>query len=290
MKVAIMTDSNSSITVDEGKSKGIYVMPLPVIVDDKTYIECETITSEELYQSMLDGKSVKTSQPSPGDLMDMWESILEEGYDEIVYIPMTKKLSGSYDSAAVFAQEFHGKVVVVNNYRLSVMLYEAVIDAKHMADNGMTAEEIKNKLEGEKNNSFMVLTVDTLSYLKNSGRVSAAKNLVASIANIKPIMMLHVEDLNLLKKARGLEMAKKKLIETVREQIDRLLFKYSKEKIVVGIIDTFVDENDAKKLYEDVKSVLGEYRIFSRKCPCSVACHVGPNAIGVSATVVTERD
>lgn len=288
MKVAIMTDSNSSITVEEGRESGIYVLPLPVIVDEEVFIEGETITSQKLYESMNQGKSVRTSQPSPGELMDMWQSILDEGYDEIVYIPMTKRLSGSYESALNFAREFDGKVQVVNNLRLSVMQYESVYDAKSMADNGMDAKSIKERLEKASRKSFMVLTVDTLSYLKNGGRVSASKALVATLANIKPILMLIGEELEVQKKARGLQVARNKLIDLVKEKGKELYGSIPKEKLVVGVIDTFVEDSKARELVEKVKEVFPGYKILNRKCPCSVACHVGPNAIGVSITV-TDR-
>lgn len=281
-----MTDSNSSITVEEGKKDGIFVLSLPVIVDEDVFIEGETITSANLYKSMNEGKSVKTSQPSPGELMDMWQSILDEGYDEIVYIPMTKRLSGSYDSAVNFAEEFNGKVQVVNNLRLSVMQYESVYDAKSMADAGMDARAIKERLEKSSKNAFMVLTVDTLSYLKNGGRVSASKALVATLANIKPILMLLGEELELQKKARGLMMARNKLIDLVKEKGKELYGNIPKENLVVGVIDTFVEESNARELVEKVKEVFPGYKILNRKCPCSVACHVGPNAIGVSITVL----
>ncbi len=288
MKVAIMTDSNSSITVEEGRESGIYVLPLPVIVDEEVFIEGETITSQKLYESMNQGKSVRTSQPSPGELMDMWQSILDEGYDEIVYIPMTKRLSGSYESALNFAREFDGKVQVVNNLRLSVMQYESVYDAKSMADTGMDAKSIKERLEKASRNAFMVLTVDTLSYLKNGGRVSASKALVATLANIKPILMLIGEELEVQKKARGLQVARNKLIDLVKEKGKELYGSIPKEKLVVGVIDTFVEDSKARELVEKVKEVFPGYKILNRKCPCSVACHVGPNAIGVSITV-TDR-
>ena len=283
-----MTDSNSSITVEEGRESGIYVLPLPVIVDEEVFIEGETITSQKLYESMNQGKSVRTSQPSPGELMDMWQSILDEGYDEIVYIPMTKRLSGSYESALNFAREFNGKVQVVNNLRLSVMQYESVYDAKSMADTGMDAKSIKERLEKASRNAFMVLTVDTLSYLKNGGRVSASKALVATLANIKPILMLIGEELEVQKKARGLQVARNKLIDLVKEKGKELYGSIPKEKLVVGVIDTFVEDSKARELVEKVKEVFPGYKILNRKCPCSVACHVGPNAIGVSITV-TDR-
>ena len=289
MKVAIMTDTNSSITVEEGKRDNIFLMTLPVIIGDETYIEGENLSTDELYQGMLEGVPVKTSQPSPQDLMDMWKDILAQGYDEIVYIPMTLALSSSYNTAAAFAQEFEGKVQVVNNYRLSSMLYEAVYDAKAYVEKGMSAKEIKEKLESESKNSFMALTLDTLKYLKEGGRVSASKALVANLANIKPIMVLQEAKIDAVKKARGLNMAKNKLIEYVKDKVQEMYNEYAPEKISIGIIDTFINDEDSKDLLERVKKAFPNFKIMARKCPCSIACHVGANALAVSATVIGER-
>ena len=289
MKVAIMTDTNSSITVEEGKRDNIFLMTLPVIIGDETYIEGENLSTDELYQGMLGGVPVKTSQPSPQDLMDMWKDILAQGYDEIVYIPMTLALSSSYNTAAAFAQEFEGKVQVVNNYRLSSMLYEAVYDAKAYAEKGMGAKEIKDKLESESKNSFMALTLDTLKYLKEGGRVSASKALVANLANIKPIMVLQEAKIDAVKKARGLNMAKNKLIEYVKDKVQEMYNEYAPERISIGIIDTFINDEDSKDLLERVKKAFPNFKIMARKCPCSIACHVGANALAVSATVIGER-
>ena len=289
MKVAIMTDTNSSITIEEGQRDGIFLMTLPVIIGEKTYIEGENLSTSELYNGMLEGVKVKTSQPSPQDLMDMWQNILDQGYDEIVYIPMTLTLSSSYNTAAAFAEEFDGKVQVVNNYRLSSMLYEAVYDAKALAEKGMSAKEIKDKLESESKNSFMVLTLDTLKYLKAGGRVSASKALVANIANIKPILVLHEATIDAVKKARGLNMAKNKLIAYVKEKVEELYSEYAPERISIGIIDTFINDEDSKDLLERVKKAFPDFKIMARKCPCSIACHVGANALAVSATVIGER-
>ena len=289
MKVAIMTDTNSSITVEEGKRDDIFLMTLPVIIGDETYIEGENLSTDELYHGMLEGVPVKTSQPSPQDLMDMWKDILAQGYDEIVYIPMTLTLSSSYNTAAAFAEEFEGTVQVVNNYRLSSMLYEAVYDAKAYAEKGMSAKEIKEKLESESKNSFMVLTLDTLKYLKAGGRVSASKALVANLANIKPVLVLHEATIDAVKKARGLKMATGKLIEYVKEKVEELYNEYAPEKISIGIIDTFINDEDSKDLLERVKKAFPDFKIMARKCPCSIACHVGANALAVSATVIGDR-
>ena len=140
-----MTDTNSGISVEQGKEHGIFVLPMPVMVDGVDYLEGDTITHVELYEALLAEKDVMTAQPSLKDLLDFWDKILEEGYDEIVYIPMSSGLSGSCHTALQFAEEYDGKVQVVDNHRISVTLSDSVYDAKALADK---IEEAFPKLNG----------------------------------------------------------------------------------------------------------------------------------------------
>ena len=151
MKTAVMTDSNSGITPEEGKKIGIYSLPMPVIIEGDVFYEGKNITQEEYYGAMTSGKNVTTSQPSPGDVMDMWDGILKEGYEQVVYIPMSSGLSASCHAAIQLSEEYDGKVQVVDDHRISVTMRESVLEAKWMANQGMTAEEIKKKLEDYKN-------------------------------------------------------------------------------------------------------------------------------------------
>ena len=140
---AVMTDTNSGISVSEGREKDIFVLPMPVIIDGKDYLEGVDISHKDLYDAMKAGKDIKSSQPSPASVTDMWKDILGKGYEEVVYIPMSSGLSGSCATASVFAADFDGKVEVADNHRISVTLRESVLDAKYLADNGMSAAEIK---------------------------------------------------------------------------------------------------------------------------------------------------
>ena len=148
MKIAIMTDTNSGMSVNEGKENGICVIPMPVIVNDKEYMEGEDITHAEIYRELISGSDVKTSLPSPAHVMDMWDELLED-HDSVVYIPMSSALSSSVSVSRQFAEEYDGKVQVVDNHRISVTLKDSVFDAKKMADEGMDAVAIKEKLEEE---------------------------------------------------------------------------------------------------------------------------------------------
>ena len=108
MKIAIATDTNSGITAMEGEKLGVFVLAMPVNLEETIHYEGIDITSEQLYDAMRQHRDVSTSQPSPGQLMELWDGILAKGYDEIVYIPMSSGLSGSCQSAALFAQDYDG--------------------------------------------------------------------------------------------------------------------------------------------------------------------------------------
>ncbi len=147
MRTAIATDSNSGIFEKEGKELGVYVVPMPVIIEGKTYYEGIDLTHEEFYQCLLEHKDVSSSQPSPGDVMGAWNRMLADGYEEILYIPMSSGLSGSCQTAAALAQDYGGKVHVVDNHRISVTQRNSVQDAMVLADKGFSVKEMKEALE-----------------------------------------------------------------------------------------------------------------------------------------------
>ena len=173
MRTAVMTDTNSGIFSELGEALGIFVLPMPVIVDGQDYLEGISITHAQLYEAMLSGKDVSSSQPSPGSLTDMWEMILAEGYDEIIYIPMSSGLSSSCWAAKSLADEFEGKVQVADNHRISVTLHDSVMDALSLAKEGHTAGEIREYLEKHAYDSSIYITVNSLDLLRKSGRVTA---------------------------------------------------------------------------------------------------------------------
>ena len=147
MRTAIVTDTNSGITKEIAKEWGIYVIHMPIIINDETFYEGDTISEEDFFTALSSDKQISTSQPSPGDVMDLWDQILDTGYDELVYIPMSSGLSNSCAAATGYAQDYEGKVQVVDNHRISVTMYESVLQARNMAREGASAKEIKDFLE-----------------------------------------------------------------------------------------------------------------------------------------------
>lgn len=166
MKIAIATDTNSSMTQKQADEHGIYLLPMPVIIDGETYLEGLNINNAQLYNAMKEHRDISSSQPSPGQLIEFWENILKTGYDQIVYIPMSSGLSNSCHNAIQFSMDYDGKIQVVDNHRISLTQEASVLSALLLAQQGLTAEEIKNYLEERAYQASIYITVDSMEYLK----------------------------------------------------------------------------------------------------------------------------
>ena len=168
MKVAVATDTNSGISVEEGVRLGVYVIPMPILIDGQIYYEGVTLTHDDFYRYQAAGRAISTSQPAPGDVIALWDRALEE-YDELVYIPMSSGLSASCHAAMGLSEDYGGRVQVVDNHRISVTQRSAVMDAMALAQSGCSAAEIRAELERMALDSIIYIGVDTLEYLKRVG-------------------------------------------------------------------------------------------------------------------------
>ena len=224
-KIAIVTDSNSGITQEEAKELGIRVVPMPFYINGELYYEDITLTQDEFYEKLETGADISTSQPSPGDVMELWEELLEE-YDEVIHIPMSSGLSSSCENAIMLAREFEGKVYVVDNQRISVTLRQSVEDAMMMRDKGMSGEEIVDALMREKLESSIYITVDTLKYLKKGGRITPAAAAIGTVLNLKPVLQIQGEKLDAFAKVRGWRLQKRQCWM----QLTRIFIPVSQEK------------------------------------------------------------
>lgn len=288
MKTAIVTDTNSGITVEDGRAKGIYVVAMPVLIDGKCYLEGVDITNEQLYDALKNSRDVSSSQPSPGDVMEAWNTVFKAGYDEIVYIPMSSGLSGSCHSAVQFAMEYGGKVHVADNHRISVTLKESVYEAKHMADRGCGAGDIKEYLERSAYQSSIYVAVNSLKYLKKSGRVTASAAAVAGMLNIKPVLTIQGEKLDLFTKVRGMKQSGKKMVEAVKADIASRFWEADADRIRIGAAGTFEKEEDAGWWLEMVRETFPDMEVYYTPLSCSIASHVGIDSVGIGVCVVSE--
>ena len=282
MKTAIMTDTNSGISLDEGRENGIYVLPMPVMIDGNDYMEELTLRNDELYKALNENKDVVSSQPSPGALTEMWDKILSDGYDEVVYIPMSSGLSGSCNTAKALSAEYEGKVVVTDNHRISVTLRDSVYDAKYYAEQGRTAAEINAELEKNAYRNDIYITLNTLKLIKKSGRVTAAGAAIATVLNLKPILKIQGGKLDAYAKSRGMAAAEDKMIEAVRKDLETKYASVPKEHISIGASGTHETMESAKKWIDRIKSEFEGYHVVYRPLSCSIASHVGTNTQGAA--------
>lgn len=286
--VAIVTDSNSGISQAEGKELGIYVIPMPFLVDGKLYFEDVDMNKEQFYHFLENDADLSTSQPSPGDVMDLWDKLLKE-YDEIVHIPMSSGLSASCSTAMGLARDFDGKVQVVDNQRISVTMQQSVMDAKHLVAAGKSATQIKEILEKEALESSIYLMVDTLKYLKKGGRITPSAALLGSALNLKPILQIQGDKLDAYKKVRGVKAAKKNMLEAMKKDVEGRFSDYvTKGQLKLHVAYT-TDEETARQWKEEVQSVFPNIAI-SRMDPLSfsVTCHTGPGVLAIAASHVLD--
>ena len=282
--VAIVTDSNSGISQAEGKEPGIYVIPMPFLVDGKLYFEDVDMNKEQFYHFLENDADLSTSQPSPGDVMDLWDKLLKE-YDEIVHIPMSSGLSASCSTAMGLARDYDGKVQVVDNQRISVTMQQSVMDAKHLVAAGKSAAQIKEILEKEALESSIYLMVDTLKYLKKGGRITPSAALLGSALNLKPILQIQGDKLDAYKKVRGVKAAKKNMLEAMKKDVEGRFSDYvTKGQLKLHVAYT-TDEETARQWKEEVQSVFPDIAI-SRMDPLSfsVTCHTGPGVLAIAAS------
>lgn len=288
MKTAITTDTNSGIAQAEIQDPGLYVLPMPVIIEDEVFLEGINMDSTRLYEAMRQHKSISTSQPSPGQLTELWDGILREGYDEIVHIPMSSGLSGSCENAQRLSMHYEGKVQVADNHRISVTQRESVFHALRLARQGYDAKAIKERLEECAYNASIYIMVDSLEYLKRGGRITPAVSALATVLSIKPVLSIQGDKLDSYAKARGTVNAEKKMIEAI--QRDRLS-RFSQVPDFHLKIDVAGTLESNEKIQRWLLLAQREFpfaQITYVRLPCSIACHVGINAAGIAITQIME--
>lgn len=282
-EIAIMTDSNCGIMPENGTALGIHVLPMPVIIDGKTYYEGVDIDVDEFCRRQISGADISTSQPSPGDVAAMWTELLKS-YDEIVFIPMSSGLSNTCQTALMLSgeEEFSGRVFVVDNHRISVTQAQSVFDAKILAGRGKSGAEIKEILEKEAYDASIYIAVDTLKYLKKGGRITPAAAALGTVLRLKPVLTIQGDKLDSFAKARGMKSAFKIMTEAVRQDISSRFSHLDKKGILkIGMASTMMDEEKLSAFKEEMKKNFPGRELIYLPLTMSIGTHTGPGALGI---------
>lgn len=281
MRIAVVADSNSGITQEEGKALGIYVLPMPFTIDGQDYLEDIDLSQQEFYDRMAQDADITTSQPSPEDVMKLWDKLLEE-YDEIVHIPMSSGLSGSCQTAQMLAQDYDGKVQVVNNRRISVTQRQSALDALEMAEHGWDALKIREELERTAADSVIYITVDTLKYLKKGGRITPAAAALGTLLKLKPVLTILGEKLDAFAKARTMKQAKSMMIAAIERDLEARFSDSGCRHTHLEVAHTR-NEEAARVLMAELQERFPDADIYMAPLSLSIACHIGPGSLAIAA-------
>ncbi len=287
-KIAITTDSNSGILPDEYKDKGVFVLPMPFLIDNEQYFENVNLTQYGFYQLLTANANVSTSQPSYGELTDFWAEVLKE-YDEIVHIPMSSGLSNSCETATRIAKEYDGKIHVVDNRRISVTLKQSVLDATVLRDSGMSAKDIQEYLEVTSADSSIYIAVDTMKYLKKGGRVTPAAATIATVLKIKPILSIRGAKLDKFAVARTPQKAKETMKQAMKKDMETTFAEFVENgEMVLYIAHTNAYE-EAEKFAEEVRKDFPNIPVlFCDPLSLSVSCHIGPGSLALACARIAK--
>ena len=282
-KISIMTDSNSGITQKEAEVLRIRVLPMPFLIDGETFFEEISLTQEQFYERLAQDVDISTSQPSPEDVTKAWEELLGEN-ESIVYIPMSSGLSGSCQTAIMLADDYEGKVQVVDNQRISVTQRQSVLDAIELAKEGKTAVQIKEILEANKFESSIYIMLDTLKYLKKGGRITPAAAALGSALRLKPVLQIQGEKLDAFSIARTKKQGVSKMLAAIEEDIKtRFGGLDNMENIHMEVAHT-VNEEAALELVEMIKERFGVETVDMYPLSLSISCHIGAGSLAVACS------
>lgn len=288
-KVAIVTDSNSGITQSQANELGIFVLPMPFYINEELFYEDITLSQKEFYEKLAEDANISTSQPTPVDVMELWEKLLLEA-EEIVHIPMSSGLSNSCETAMVLAREYPGRVHVVDNQRISVTQRQSVLDAIALAKAGKNGAEIKEVLEKEKQESSIYITLETLKYLKKGGRITPAAAALGTVLNLKPVLQIQGDKLDAFSKARGKKKAKSIMVQAMREDLEGRFQEYVKQGRMALQAAYTGNGEEAMEWKKELQEQFPGYEIYMAPLSLSVSCHIGPGALAVAATKIADTE
>ena len=279
-KIGIVTDSHSSISQEDAKKLGIFVLPMPFYIDGECYYESVTLSKELFFEKLTSGADISTSQPSPTAVMEIWDKALEE-YEKILYMPISSGLSSSYNTAMMLAQEekYEGRVLVVDDGQVAAPLHQMILDTLDMIEKGYEAEHIRELLEKAGDRMMIYIALQTLEFLKKGGRVTPAAAALGSVFNIKPILKLQTGKLDSFKKCHGMQKAKKTAIEAMQTEI-RENFQDALNDGALHLLASSSGTDERVWRRSRIKALgIDRYDNLS----LGVSCHIGPGGMGISA-------
>jgi len=284
MRIRVVVDSTADMTAETAAK--VKIVPLTVRFGEREYISGVEIDSGKFYEMLVESDELPTtSQASPFAFGEAFAEAVAAG-DMVVCLTCSGKLSGTYQSAVIAAEEYPGRVYVVDSQTIAIGLGILVEYALELRDRGLSGEEMVRKLLRKREKVQLLAMVDTLEYLKKGGRISATAALAGGILNIKPVITLSGGEIKVLGKARGSRQANNLLVQEIGKAggVD-----FSKPLMLgyTGLSDALLQKYiaDSAALWEGKREVLPVSIVGS-----VVGTHVGPGAVAVAFFSADEEE
>lgn len=278
-KIAVTTDTNSGLLPLKYDNQGLFVLPMPFIIDGEVMLESVTLSRENFYENLRADKNISTSQPSVTEVTEFWDKLLKE-YDQIVHIPTSSLLSNACSTAQSLAKDYENKVFVVDNLRIAEPLAQSAFDAVRLRDSGKSAQEIKEYLEKTASDYELFVSLDSMKHLKKGGRISPAVATIGSMLKLRPVLKLASGKLEKFAIPRTMQKASELIKTAIAEDLKGKYKEYADKGemricLVYGEDKTATDELkvELEKLFPSVPV------LDSAPMSLSIACHVGPNVL-----------
>lgn len=276
MNIAIATDTTSGISREEAQQLGVFVLPMPVTIDGREYLESVDLGRDFFFRKQVEGAEITTSQPSPGALTELWDKLLED-HEGVLYLPMTSGLSSSYATAAALAADYDGRVAVADTRRISVPLWQMVQDALTLARRGLPLSQLKQRLEEQALCASIYITPVTLEYLKKGGRITPAAAAIGTVLNVKPVLQIQGGGVDAFAKVRGMKQAVEKMFSALDQDL-ATRFAGKKTRVFAAYSG---EESVGENWKRQMESHYGEQFVRIDPLALNICCHTGPGAIAL---------
>ena len=278
MRVALVTDSTCDIPRELVAAHQIHVVPNILIIDGKSIEDDENYSRRDFYLQLPEMASFPTtSTASVGTYQALYEKFLGSGYDQVLSIHCSKELSGIFNAASTAANVFHGKVVIVDSRQLSLGLGFQVLEAADAISNGMPLDSILDHLNLVRDRVRVVAMLDTLEYVRRSGRVSWARARIGAMLNLKPFLEVVDGYVLSMGQVRTRSKGTNRLSDLLRSRTDmkRLAVLHSNaERDARSILDELAPDLPTEPMVVNVTTAIG--------------AHVGPQGLGFAALYQAE--
>lgn len=276
-KIAIITDSCADVSKEDADKYGIFVLPMMIQCKDGEFRDGEDIFVEDIYEK-LKTEIPKTSTPLGEDIEAMLCSLQKEGYTRVIAIMLSSGLSGTYNHMRLAAEDTELEMTVIDSLSASVGYGAIVLQGAIWRNEGMSYEELCDKISKLCGRTKVFFSIDTLEYLEKGGRIGKATALIGTALNIKPILSFDEEgEIYTPAKVRGRKLVEKKLLSLVEEQYENAANKDNYNLIVAD--GGAPEERDA--LEKKLVGLFPDYKqLFRAKIGAALSIHLGSGLLG----------